>query len=130
MKKSIEFSPLEKALKSLADALEPPPRNDRERDGAIQRFKYTFELAWNTAKRTLETVGISSESPHSVIRALAQQGWITNPETWMDFLDARNRTVHIYKEEVAKEVFESAEAFRPECEHLLKWLKAKAKKPC
>lgn len=64
----ISFEPLENALTSLKSALVPPPKNDRERDGAIQRFGYTFELAWKLAKRVLAKNGIDSASPKAVIR--------------------------------------------------------------
>lgn len=121
-----DFSAMESALASLENALEPPPRNDRERDGAIQRFEYTFELTWKTAKKVLENSGIVSPSPKSVIRDLAQQGWIKDAELWLSFLKARNWTVHTYKEETAQTVFEKVKAFAPECHRLLKELKTNA----
>jgi nucleotidyltransferase substrate binding protein (TIGR01987 family) len=108
----------------LGAALVPPPANDRERDGAIQRFKYTFELAWKTSKRFLADLGIESLSPKSVIRDLAQQNLIDDAEAWLNFLRARNETSHIYKEEVASRVFSQIHSFHSECQKLLESIKA------
>ncbi|MBI4924291.1 MAG: nucleotidyltransferase substrate binding protein [Bdellovibrio sp.] len=120
--KKLDFSAIHNALKSLKNAIEPPPLNDRERDGAIQRFEYTFELAWKTAKKVLHLNGIESQSPKTVIRDLLQQGWITDGEMWMAFLDARNESTHTYEEKTAQEVFEKSKAFLPECEKLIQRL--------
>jgi len=121
----INFSALGLALKSLEDALTPPPRNDRERDGAIQRFEYTFELAWKTAQKVLAQNGIVSNSPKSVIRDLAQQRWIPSAEQWLGFLKARNATTHTYRSITADTVFESAKDFAKECKNLLVALQSK-----
>ena len=121
------FEPLEKALQSLKNALNPAPLNDRERDGAIQRFEYTFELSWKAAKRVLLENGIDSRAPKTVIRDLAQQGWIEDAELWLEFLKARNATSHSYQEEVAENVFDHAKKFTKECEKLISILKKNSK---
>ena len=41
----------EQALKTFEEALLENP-SQLERDGAIQRFEYSFDLAWKTLKRT------------------------------------------------------------------------------
>lgn len=122
----VDFSKLEKALLSLEEALIPPPANTRERDGAIQRFEYTFELTWKTAKRILLNVGIETDSPKSVIRELGRAGWVTNPELWMDFLDARNKTSHNYEELISDQVFSLVPFFAQEARQLLEVLRSKA----
>ena len=122
----IDFSKPEKALRSLKAALTPPPANDRERDGAIQRFEYTFELIWKAAKKVLEINGIQSQTPRTIFRDLAQVGWISEPELWFDFLEARNKTSHNYRDDIAEEVFKKSVAFAIEAEALLTILKAKS----
>ena len=114
-----ETLPLKRALQSLEDAVVPPPRNDRERDGAIQRFEYTFELSWKTGKRALEDLGITSLSPKSVIRDLGQQGYVDDVEEWLAFLSARNETAHIYNVKVAEKVFAQIAPFIQACHKLL-----------
>lgn len=125
----INLSAVSKALKSLQDALSPPPKNDRERDGAIQRFEYTFELIWKTAKKVLAYNGIESNSPRSVIRDLGHQGWIDDVDEWLGFLEARNLTSHTYEENSAEEVFESSQRFSPRAEALLQRLKKEIGEP-
>ena len=115
---NITLSPLNQAIQSLQAALVPPPANDRERDGAIQRFEYTFELTWMAGKKVLELYGITSTSPRNVIRDLAQQGWIASAEAWLAFLAARNATTHTYEAKTAEEVFLAAQSFLPEVQAL------------
>ena len=120
MATTVSLIPLKSALISLQAALTPPPANDRERDGAIQRFEYTFELSWKTAKRALAQHGIEAQNPRDVIRELGSQSWISSVEEWFGYLDARNKTSHIYEEDCAIEVFEMAKLFAPACQNLLK----------
>lgn len=121
--KEIRFDILETALKTLKESLEPPPHNLRERDGSIQRFEYTFELTWKVAKRVLGEQGIEALTPKNVIRELAHQGWIENPEIWFSFLSARNQSSHTHKELTAVQVFQAASQFPASCESLIKRLK-------
>ena len=74
------------------------PLNELEREGVIQRFEYTFELAWNTLKDRLEYDGIAfrSVTPRSIIRQAYQSGLIQNGETWLDMLTDRNLMSHTY----------------------------------
>jgi nucleotidyltransferase substrate binding protein (TIGR01987 family) len=100
---SLDLSKFAAALSSLEAAIVPPPKNDRERDGAIQRFEYTFELAWKTAARVLAAHGLSVTSPRAVFRELAAQGWIADPVPWFEYLEARNQTVYDYSPQRADE---------------------------
>ena len=110
---------LEKALKSLKLALDLE-KTDIVRDAAIQRFEFTIELAWKTAKKAM---GSSSSASKVVIQEMAQQNLIQSPELWFDFIDGRNLTAHTYKQEVAEKVYLCAKQFEPECERLLENLR-------
>ena len=44
------FSNYCKALERLEDFLEPPALNEREQQGLIKAFEYTYELALNTLR--------------------------------------------------------------------------------
>lgn len=120
MKKSqIDLSLLKNALKNLQEALNP--KNDLERDGAIQRFEYTFELSWKTLARLLESdKPLIDNSVKGILREGGKQQIIENVEAWFKFQEARNKTSHIYEQKVAKEVFDIAKTFPPFCESLLK----------
>lgn len=98
------------ALDRLKEAIieyNQPGASDVVRDGVIQRFEFTYELAWKTIKAYLEYVGIVEvNSPRSVIREGYAQKLIDNEENWILMLDDRNLTVHMYKEEIIEEIAE------------------------
>jgi nucleotidyltransferase substrate binding protein (TIGR01987 family) len=87
------FRRLQGALKEGAEAL-----NELEQEGVIQRFEYTFELAWNTLKDRLEHDGVvlSPVTPRAVIRSAFQAKLISEGERWIDMLGDRNRMSHMY----------------------------------
>jgi len=114
-----------RALKTLDEAMLRPPANDLERDGIIQRFEYCIELSWSSAKKVLEYQEMHIDTPRNVIRELAKIGWIDNPEDWIEFLDARNKTSHLYHEEVAKELFALVPKLQTSANKLLRVLEAK-----
>ena len=121
--KKIDFSKIEKALESLQLALTPPPRNDRELDGAIQRFEYTFELSWKVAQKCLSANGIDAPSPKAVIREMGRQGSVDS-EKWLHYLVARNSTVHTYDTLTAEQVFAVTKDFATACRQLVEQLKS------
>ena len=94
------FTNFSRAFVLLRDALEPgvDALNQLEREGVIQRFEYTFELAWNTMKDRLEYDGVvfDTVTPRSVIRQAFQSGLIADGETWLDMLIDRNLSSHTY----------------------------------
>lgn len=114
-----------KALKTLDDAMLQPPANTLERDGIIQRFEYCLEISWSSAKKVLEYQEHRTDTPRNVFRELAKIGWIDNPEEWIEFLEARNKTSHLYHEEVAKELFKLVPRFLEESKKLLRVLEEK-----
>jgi nucleotidyltransferase substrate binding protein (TIGR01987 family) len=72
--------------------------NELEREGAIQRFEYTFELAWLTLKDRLEYAGVtlSEITPRNVIREACAAELIADADAWMDMLVDRNLMSHTY----------------------------------
>ena len=49
-----------RALEQLERFFEPPALNEREQQGLIKAFEYTFELAWNTLRDLLRSQGNES----------------------------------------------------------------------
>ena len=75
--------------------------DDLHRDGLIQRFEFTFELAWKSLKEYLETEGYSDvKTPKEVLKK-AYAIDIIDSEDWITMLEDRNMTSHIYQEETA-----------------------------
>ncbi|GMV43177.1 MAG: hypothetical protein AMXMBFR64_48930 [Myxococcales bacterium] len=99
----------ERALLRLQEALSlttPPPL---QRDGAIQRFEYSFEITWKACQRTLAvTEGLHCASPKACLRAAAATGQL-GAERVVEALgmcDDRNMTSHTYNEGVAELIHE------------------------
>lgn len=116
-----------RALKTLDEAMIRPPANELERDGIIQRFEYCIEISWSSAKKVLEFQEIQIDTPRNVFREMARIGWISNPEDWIKFLEARNKTSHLYHEEVAKELFDLVPLLQKSAHQLLNVLEEKLK---
>ena len=72
--------------------------SDLEKEGTIQRFEYTWELAWKVLSDYLRSEGIvlAEITPKSVIREAFRASVISDGDTWMRALDARNRISHTY----------------------------------
>lgn len=96
-----------KALNKLQAALEKDPiQDDLYLDGTIQRFEFSYELAWKLVKHYLAYEGIEANSPRSSIREGFQAGIIRDPELWLDMLEKRNMTSHTYNEMTAQEIYQ------------------------
>ena len=85
-------------LREAVDILETRPLSALEKEGLVQRFEYTWELAWKTMKDVLENEGLSFDlvSPNRVIRAAAEAGLVADAAPWLAALDTRNRLAHSY----------------------------------
>ncbi|WP_339706701.1 nucleotidyltransferase substrate binding protein [Algoriphagus aquimarinus] len=80
--------------------------DDILKEGLIQRFEYTHELAWNVMKDFLMESGTPElYGSKDSIREAFKVGLIDNGKIWMDMISSRNRTSHTYNEEVANEIF-------------------------
>jgi nucleotidyltransferase substrate binding protein (TIGR01987 family) len=134
----LDLSSYEKAITSLETALtaysvsqQPQGSTERElmRDGVIQRFEYTFELAWKLLKRYLEEYGlerVDSLTNRDLFRVGHEQGLLRDAEAWLSYLKSRNLISHTYNPAVAETVYESAKAFLGDARYLLEQLRARA----
>ena len=94
-----------KRLEEAAEKLAIDVENDIIRDALIQRFEFTYELAWKTTKEYLESMGIMDKNfPRVVIQEAYIQNLIKNEENWLGMIKDRNMTSHLYKESIAKEI--------------------------
>lgn len=84
-------------------------QDDLDRDGAIQRFKFTVELLWKTLKIALRYEGIDCESPRSCIKQAFRNGLIGDDEIILDMIEDRNRSSHVYSEAAAQAIYERIE---------------------
>jgi nucleotidyltransferase substrate binding protein (TIGR01987 family) len=78
------------------------------RDGAIQRYEFTTELAWKSCREKLIDEGYTGlDSPKATMRAAFSAGLVDDEQGWLGLLQARNITSHLYSEEQADAVFQS-----------------------
>jgi nucleotidyltransferase substrate binding protein (TIGR01987 family) len=76
------------------------------REGLIQRFEYTHQLAWNVMKDYAEYQGaIELGGSRDATREAFKMGLITNAEVWMDMIKSRNESSHTYNEATAEEIY-------------------------
>ena len=94
------FRNFSRAYTLLSEALEREVEelNELEREGAIKRFKYTFQLAWLTLQDRLEYGGIvfTEVTPRNVIQQAFAAKLIDDAEVWIDMLVDRNLMSHTY----------------------------------
>ncbi|OFV69064.1 HI0074 family nucleotidyltransferase substrate-binding subunit [Acetobacterium wieringae] len=98
---------LKKAVDRLSEGILELQANQSSivRDGVIQRFEFTTELAWKAAREYLMDQGfVDINSPKSVMKEAFSYGLITDDKIWIQLLNDRNLTSHIYKEEIADEI--------------------------
>jgi len=110
-----------RAVSRLEEAL-LQPKNDFIRDSVIQRFEFSIELAWKTAKKIM---GTATSAPKDVIREMAQNGYIDDVTIWLEAIDMRNLSSHTYKEELAEKVYGFAKSFLPHLQNLVTKLSSK-----
>lgn len=103
---NIKVDNFKNALSRLKEGIAKYNENDDLlRDGVIQRFEFTFELAWKTLKAVFEDEGlIGLNSPKTVLREAFAAELIEEDELWLAMLKDRNSTAHIYNEHLAIEI--------------------------
>lgn len=92
-----------KALKRLGDANTnfKSHKDEFSRDALIQRFEFTYELAWKTLYEVLTEQGVEDiiKTPKMVFTAGVEAGLINSAELWLNIILSRNKTSHLYDED-------------------------------
>ncbi|MCG5496968.1 nucleotidyltransferase substrate binding protein [Ectothiorhodospira haloalkaliphila] len=102
------FANFNKAHAQLLEALElmeQRPLSKLEKQGTIQAFEFTYELAWNLLRDYILWQGDARVSgSRDAIREAFNRQLISDGHGWMAMLQDRNRTVHTYNEATANEI--------------------------
>lgn len=79
---------------------------DTVRDGVIQRFEFTFELAWKSLKEYMMEAGLSHDLqfPKMILKEAYAAELIDDEKVWLSMLESRNMTSHIYDDHTAAKV--------------------------
>lgn len=129
---ALDFSPFQSALKQLEEGLrtaDENPHSEIIRDGVIQRFEYSHELALKFIKRVLESRHgdrVDQMAYNDILRTAAERGYIDDPAAWFAYRNARNETSHTYDANVAASVFASASPFLHDARLLLERLERRS----
>jgi len=91
------FENFRQAYFRLNEARNTPNLNELERNGLIQRFEFTIELAWKVMKDFLEDKGfIFKPSPKDSFRQAQEAKYIDFAQELIDGLNIRNELSHDY----------------------------------
>lgn len=99
-----------KALRQLSRAVElsrQRPLSELEKQGMIQAFEFTHELAWCVMRDFFAYQGNNSiMGSRDATREAFQKGLVADGDGWMEMIRSRNQTSHTYNENVAAEIVE------------------------
>jgi len=105
------FSNFKKALAKLGEVAAHrtvEELSELETEGLIQRFEYTYELAWKTLQDLLRDNGyMDIAGPNPAIEQAFQDGYIKDSEAWKRMKKSRELTSHTYNSETAEDIAES-----------------------
>jgi nucleotidyltransferase substrate binding protein (TIGR01987 family) len=105
------FENFQKAIKLLEEipSLDINKISLLEKEGIIQRFEFTLELAWKTLKDKMEFDGLILDkiSPKMVLKEAFKAKYIDKIELWLEMIDDRNLLSHTYDIKVFEEVIPS-----------------------
>jgi nucleotidyltransferase substrate binding protein (TIGR01987 family) len=101
------FSNYQSTLVELKEAVNQTSLNKLEKQGLIKAFEYTFELAWKTLQDYIQCLGIPDiVGPRPVITEAFKLGLISQGENWLELLEDRNSTAHVYNKNFADHLVE------------------------
>ena len=128
MSEQIDLTPLVNAHRRLSEGLQRYQKDTTDaqiRDGLIQRFEFTYEIAQKMLKRFLESTSASPGEYDAMpfadlIRSANEKGLLLGDWTsWKRFREMRAKTSHTYDEEVALQVVSGIPEFLAEAEFLI-----------
>ena len=96
-----------KQLKNANELRKQRPFTELELLGAVQAFEVTQELSWKVMKDFLEAQGGTDLfGSKTVVREAFNLGLISNGEQWLNTIESRNKTSHIYDEQEILRILE------------------------
>lgn len=104
------FHNYERALSQFNAAIalfKERPLSNLERQGMIQAFEFTHELAWKTLQDYLRYQGIVDVvGSRDVFRKALEVGLIHEGEKWFESIQSRNLTSHVYDQDVVNDLIQ------------------------
>lgn len=81
-------------------------------DLIVKRFEFTYEISWKAIKRYLDYIGIDCKNPRDCFKEAYQQGLITDENIWLEMIEQRNLSSHIYDEEEISGILEQIDNYQ------------------
>jgi len=98
-----------KALDNLREAInisEKRELNKLEKQGFIQAFEYTYELAWLTIKDFYQSKGeVNIQGSKDAFRMAFERGLVEKGAYLLEAVKSRQLTSHTYNEDTADEIY-------------------------
>jgi len=85
------------------------------RAGMIKIFEMTIESSWKIMQRWIKINNddkIHEKPKRELFRIARQCGLITDQVAWWGFYEGRNKTAHMYHEEIAEDVYALSKKFK------------------
>lgn len=99
------FGRFKEAYSRLKEAINIKEESDIKRDAVIKRFEFSYELLWKTYKKIARLQKLDYFSPKACFQFAFKSGLIEDEELFLEIIDARNKTTHVYSEEEAKKIY-------------------------
>jgi len=92
-------------LKNAVELSKQRPLSLLEKQGVIQVFEFTHELAWNVLNDYLEDQGNQSiKGSKDATREACKVALIADGEQWMAMIQSRDVSSHTYDEQIAEQL--------------------------
>ncbi len=106
MKKNMILMQLDRSYKKLLEAIETPLSQPLAIDGTIRRFEFTYEIACEAINTFFRDDEPAKPRRNPLTQALSE-GWIDEPETWMELMNSKNHAAFAFCEPLSKDVYDT-----------------------
>lgn len=93
-------------------------------DVAAKRFEFTYEMAWKALKRILDYLGLDARAPRQVFKEAYAQGLLAEEQVWLDMIEMRNLSSHVYDEHEISRILERLDRYLSAFEALLERMRS------
>ena len=98
------------------------------RSAVIKTYEITIESAWKIMQRWVKINvdnKIHEKPKRELFRIAHKSGLISDPVTWWTFYEGRNKTSHIYHEEIAEDVYNLAKKLEEPLQNFIERLESR-----
>lgn len=99
------YQNFQKAVDLLEKQCQRKDLEDENIAATLHFYEVAFEISWKLLKDNLEIHGLPVKSPREAIKTAFSMEHIDDGALWIEMLDARNSISHMYKEDMARELF-------------------------